>query len=193
MASLSQTYRTSSTETSTNRGASVRPRPAVSVDSPAPRRQRSPMTVARLAAVRFAQCLGLPLTFRNLYVIELAIEAESEFRRVSIGEAAEIIRDGAMAEAVRGGELNYFFFEDCRWRYPKLNAAERRERANRLAAEEAKRRIDERYAAIRCHTCNDMGFLLNPWATCAAEHTIPCPDCDLGRERAARKMAGASA
>jgi len=77
------------------------------------------------AAIRLAKSLGLPLTHRNLYVIEKAIEAESNFRQIPVGAAVEIIRDGALAEAVRGGELNYFFFEDCRWRYPRLTFKER--------------------------------------------------------------------
>jgi signal recognition particle subunit SEC65 len=83
------------------------------------------------AAIRLAKSLGLPLTHRNLYVIAKAIEAESEFREIALGAAVEIIRDGALAEVVRGGEVNYFFFEDCRWRYPRLTWAEREQLAAR--------------------------------------------------------------
>jgi signal recognition particle subunit SEC65 len=131
------------------------------------------------SAVRLAKSLGLPLTHRNLYVIEKAIEAEKNFRQVEIGAAVEIIRDGAMAEAVRGGELNYFFFEDCRWRYPRLSAAERRQHANRMALMQAHAEI-ERERAERatepppCTNCNDRGYVFNYGP---GKRTRPCPEC----------------
>lgn len=87
--------------------------------------RKAPLSVARLAACRFAKCLGLPLTYRNLYVIELALEAESNYSQVSIAKAAAIILDSAQA-ALRTGEcVNYFWFEDCCWRNPKLSYKER--------------------------------------------------------------------
>jgi hypothetical protein len=91
------------------------------------RRNRAPLSVARLAACRFAKCLGLPLTYRNLYVIELAIEAESNFSQVTIAKAASIIMDGALAALEMRECVNYFWFEDCCWRHPKLSFKERDE------------------------------------------------------------------
>ena len=107
------------------------------VDSPAPRRKRFVMGEAMQAAISLAKRFGLPLTHRNLYVIELAIEAEKEFRQISVWEAAANIREGAMAEAVRGAELNYFFFEDARWRptIPRCSQADFDERDLRLMGE----------------------------------------------------------
>lgn len=112
------------------------------------RRNSTPLSVARLAACRFAKCLGLPLTYRNLYVIELAIEAEVVFAEqynrelaqflareegqpmkqpvpVSIAQAAATIMDGAISARERGECVNYFWFEDCGWRQPKLSFKER--------------------------------------------------------------------
>lgn len=83
------------------------------------------------AAIGLAKRLGLPRTFRNLYVIEAAIQAEKEFRGCSIAEAAEEIHAGAMAAAERGDAVNYFFFEDCRWRYLPLTWAEKENLARR--------------------------------------------------------------
>jgi hypothetical protein len=85
----------------------------------------APVSVARLAAIRFAKCLGLPLTYRNLYVIELALDAESSFSQVSIAKAAAIILDGAIAARTMGECVNYFWFEDCGWRQPKLSFKQR--------------------------------------------------------------------
>ena len=88
-------------------------------------KNRVPLSVARLAACRFAKCLGLPLTFRNLYVIELAIEAECQFSKVTVAKAAAIIMDGASAARSLGECVNYFWFEDCCWRHPKLSFKQR--------------------------------------------------------------------
>lgn len=82
-------------------------------------------------ACRLAKRLGLPLTFRNLYVIDAAIAAESEFLNVDPREAADTIIEGAIEHAERGEEINYFFFEDCRWRYPRLTWAEKEAIAER--------------------------------------------------------------
>lgn len=85
------------------------------------------MTEAMQAAIHLAKSLGLPHTFRNLYVYEKAIEAESDFSKLSLSQAADrIIADGRVA--LRMGEcLDYFWFEDCCWRNPKLSFSERDE------------------------------------------------------------------
>jgi len=135
------------------------------------------------AAIRLAKSLGLPLTHRNLYVIAKAIEAESNFRQISTGAAVETIRDGAMAEAVRGGELNYFFFEDCRWRYPKLSFKERDDLRMRAEARvgaydssSAEPPAESRQPA-KCFRCEDTGKV---WNDGAGARRIPCPDCHDG-------------
>lgn len=89
------------------------------------RRNSAPLSVARLAACRFAKCLGLPLTYRNLYIVELSIEAESNFSQVGIARAAATILDSAVAARDMGVCVNYFWFEDCCWRQPKLSFKER--------------------------------------------------------------------
>jgi hypothetical protein len=89
------------------------------------RRNSAPLSVARLAACRFAKCLGMPLSYRNLYIIELSIEAESNFSKVSIAKAAAVIMDAAQAALEMGECVNYFWFEDCCWRHPKLSFKER--------------------------------------------------------------------
>jgi hypothetical protein len=137
------------------------------------RRKRFVLNGLMQAAIRLAKSLGLPLTHRNLYVIGKAIEAESNFRQISTGAAVEIIRDGAMAEAVRGGELNYFFFEDCRWRYPRLSATEKRQLENRLANERAKQSLSE-WKAPKCFKCEDTGEV---WNYGPGRRKLPCPDC----------------
>lgn len=85
------------------------------------------MTVAKLAAIRMAKCLALPLTFRNLHVIELALEAESQFAKVSITKAADTILQCAMAQSDIGEAINYFWFEDGCWRQRRLSFKERDE------------------------------------------------------------------
>lgn len=98
---------------------------ALPVDSAAARRQRFAMTEAMQAACRLVKILGLVPSFRNLYIIELAIRAESNFSAISVQEAEEAIIANARA-ALRTGEcLDYFWFEDCRWRNPKLTFKQR--------------------------------------------------------------------
>ena len=89
-----------------------------------PRRNSTPVSVARLAACRFLKCLGMPLSFRNLYIVELSIEAESAFSQVTIAKAAAIILDAAQLDLELGRCVNYFWFEDCCWRMPKLTFKE---------------------------------------------------------------------
>jgi signal recognition particle subunit SEC65 len=107
--------------------------PAASSEKSAenPARKRFVLNGLMEAAIRLAKSLCIPRSHRMLYIIAKAIEAEADFRQCPVGAAVEIIRDGALAEAVRGGELNYFFFEDCRWRYPRLTREERRRLAER--------------------------------------------------------------
>lgn len=82
---------------------------------------RFAMTEAKAAACRLVKCLGLVPTFRNLHVIELAIEAESAFASISIPEAADRIIECARVYRDELHQcLNYFWFEDCCWRQPKL-------------------------------------------------------------------------
>jgi hypothetical protein len=88
-------------------------------------RRNSPLSVARLAACRFLKCLGMPTSYRNLYIVELSLEAESDFSHVSIAKAAAIIMDAAQAALQMGECVNYFWFEDCCWRHPKLSYKER--------------------------------------------------------------------
>jgi hypothetical protein len=90
-----------------------------------PTRKRFVLNGLMEAAIRLSKSIGFPRTHRNLYVIAKAIEAECDFQQIPVGAAVENIRQGALAEVVRGGELNYFFFEDCRWRYPRLSRAEK--------------------------------------------------------------------
>lgn len=74
------------------------------------------MTGAMKLAISLAKRFGLPPTHRTLYVIELAIKTESEFRDIPIAEAAANIREGTLAEVTRGRKLNYSFFAYGGWR-----------------------------------------------------------------------------
>jgi hypothetical protein len=120
-------------------------------------RNSAPLSVARLAACSLAKRLCLPLTFRNLYVIEMAIEAERTYAEnynwdmerslafeqkrkpnptgpVSVSRAAATIMEGAILALEMGECVNYFWFEDCCWRRPKLSFKDRdylHERARR--------------------------------------------------------------
>lgn len=85
------------------------------------------MTEAKAAACRLVKTFGLLPTFRFLYIVELSIKTESEFSSISIRESTdEIIRQARFA-LQRGETLNYFWFEDCGWRYAKLTFKERDE------------------------------------------------------------------
>lgn len=81
----------------------------------------------RAAACRLLKRLGLPLTFRNLYVVELAIEAEIALSSNSIQQIVDEIAEQAEAARSLGEPVNYFWFEDCGWRYRKLTFKERDE------------------------------------------------------------------
>ena len=147
---------------------------ALPVDSPAPRRKRFVMTEAMQAAISLAKRFGLPLSHRNLYVIELAVLAECEFRQICIPEAAANIREGALAEITRGGSLNYFFFEDAGWRYPRLSFKERDELRMRNEATVGAGMSDWR--GPKCSKCNDRGYVFNYGP---GERTRPCPECGV--------------
>jgi hypothetical protein len=83
------------------------------------------MSEAAIAAIRLVKTLGLVPSFRNLYIVELAIHAESNFSSISIPEATDRIIASARI-ALRMGEcLDYFWFEDSCWRHPKLSFSER--------------------------------------------------------------------
>lgn len=127
------------------------------------RRNRFVMSEAKAAACRLAKRLALPLTFRNLYVIELAIEAEAS-RCGSISEAVEIIFEPAMDELFRGRVVNYFFFEDARWRSGQHGTR----RLQRLAA------AAMAGSSIVCSNCNDRGYIFNYGP---GKRTQPCPEC----------------
>jgi hypothetical protein len=143
-----------------------------SAENPAPK--RFVLNGLMDAAIRLAKSLGLPLTHRNLYVIEKAVEAESSFQKISTGAAVEIIRDGAMAEVVRGGELNYFFFEDCRWRYPKLTFKERDDLRMREKAMVGAHAPATPAPPDKCYKCADSGQV---WNQGPGPRLIPCPHC----------------
>lgn len=90
------------------------------------------MSEAMQAAVRLTQTLGLVPTFRNLYIREAAIKAESSYASISVQEAADrIIKEGKLALEM-GESLDYFWFEDCCWRYPKHSFKERDEMRNAM-------------------------------------------------------------
>ena len=89
------------------------------------------MTEARIAACRLIKHLGHVPTFRMLYVVELALQAECDYQHCSLVQSAKTIFDGAMEQVRRGEAVDYFFFEDCRWRYFRLSRVEREEIAKR--------------------------------------------------------------
>jgi hypothetical protein len=95
---------------------------ALPVDSPAPRPKRFAMTEAMQAACGLLKTLGLVPSFRNLYIVELAIKSESNFSSISIPEAAERIAEAArICRDEMHQCIDYFWFEDACWRQPKLS------------------------------------------------------------------------
>lgn len=147
---------------------------ALPVETPEPRRKRFAMTEAMQAAISLVKRFGLTHSHRLLYIVELAILAECEFREISIPEAASNIREGALAEITRGGSLNYFFFEDCGWRYPRLSFKERDEM--RIRAEAAVGAGLSDWGGPKCSRCNDRGYVFNYGP---GERTRPCPECGV--------------
>lgn len=84
------------------------------------------MSEAMAAACRLVKSLGLVPSYRNLYVIELAIRTEASFSSISIPEATdEIIACARIYRDEMHHCLNYFWFEDCCWRQPKFSFKER--------------------------------------------------------------------
>ena len=71
------------------------------------------------------KCLGLVPTFRNLYIVQLAIETEVNISSASIEQAADQIIADAIVARQMGEHVDYFWFEDCCWRFPKLSFKER--------------------------------------------------------------------
>ena len=92
-----------------------------------PRQNSGPASVFRLAACRLLKCLGMPRSFRNLYIVELALEAETDFSRCGVARAAATIFECAQAARAMGECVNYFWFEDSGWRQPKLSYKQRDE------------------------------------------------------------------
>lgn len=98
------------------------------------RSSRFAMTEAKIAACRLVKTLGLVPSFRNLHIIELAIESESSFSSVSIQQSTDQILAIARTAIELGECVNYFWFEDCCWRNPKLSFKERDEMRTREKA-----------------------------------------------------------
>jgi hypothetical protein len=92
------------------------------------------MSEARIAACGLLKRLGFPLTFRNLYVAELAIEAETALSSNSLQQVTEEIFSQAEAARSMGVTVNYFWFEDCGWRFHKFTFQERDEMRMRAKA-----------------------------------------------------------
>jgi hypothetical protein len=160
---------------------------ALSVETLAPRRKRSAMTEARKAALRLVKTLGLVASFRNLYIVELSITAESEFASISTEEAAgEIIRCGRAALQL-GECLDYFWFEDSCWRNPKLSFKERDElrlsRANQFYASPG--------STSHCDGCTRTDGSHDNW--CGIAHPEEHARVKALREKLDRRDAGASA
>jgi len=114
---------------------------------PVEKRARFEKTSAFDAALRIVQFLGLVKSYRNLHIIQLAVEAEMEMGlqecaraqsqavakgqydstldfSYSLEKAAVTIIQAARSDARCGSAIDYFWFEDCRWRYPKLTFRE---------------------------------------------------------------------
>ena len=100
----------------------------------------------KTAALRLMKCLGLVPTFRNLYIVQLAIETERDLSatdnkrlaqegllgpgklaplELSIPAATDRIIFAAEHARYTGETVNYFWFEDSMWRFSKLSFRER--------------------------------------------------------------------
>jgi hypothetical protein len=116
-------------------------------------------------AVRISKVLQLlcrfPLTFPNLNAVAKAIQAESAFCSVSLGQAASDICAASQRAAEKGYCLDYFFFADATWRYFPEPAAP--------------------LPPILCSNCGDTRLLRVVWSLSkrarAEGELTPCPDC----------------
>lgn len=74
-------------------------------------------------------CKQLPIvqSHANLYIVDLAIQTESESSSISLQEARSRIVEIARVARETGECVNYQWFEDCCWQYPKLSFKERDE------------------------------------------------------------------
>lgn len=127
----------------------------------------------KAAACRLMKCLGIVRTHRNLYIVQLAIESECEMSSRSIEEAAiQIIQIAGHAREM-GEHVDYFWFEDSCWRYPKLSFKERDEYRDRVAL---KLLSDQKYepTVYSCWRCQDAKQVFNYGP---GKRLIPCPDC----------------
>lgn len=132
------------------------------------------MTEAKAAACLLLKRLGFPLTFRNLYVVELAIEAESGLSSIPPDVAAEFIIDCARMALRDGENLNYFWFEDAGWRNPKRSFKQQDElRMRREATVGAQSGPTE--PDNRCCYCNGRGYVFNYGP---GKRTRPCTECE---------------
>jgi hypothetical protein len=90
---------------------------------------------------RVGLLMGMPDDFIWLRRAAGAITNESRFSGVPLPDAANRILEAALEQQDRGECINRFWFEDRRWRCPRLSKAEQREIDNRRARDEAMRRL----------------------------------------------------
>jgi hypothetical protein len=105
------------------------------------------MTEIDTAALFICKRIGLFCgSGRDHYMRQLvrwAIREEAERNALPLEESAARIIEAALADERRGECVNRFWFEDRRWRYPRLSPAEKRQRANMAA----NARVQERFRA----------------------------------------------
>jgi hypothetical protein len=139
------------------------------------------MSEARIAACRLIKILGLVPSFRNLYIVELAIASESQFASIPIQQATDEIIQIARVALQMGECLDYFWFEDCCWRHPKLSFKERDELRMRQRASVGANSGHSHWAPPKCFTCEDSGEV---WNQGPGPRKLPCPDCETEGIRA---------
>jgi hypothetical protein len=96
------------------------------------------------------QMVGLPVTPRNVAMVEAAVVAEANHTGLPLEPAAKVIAEAALGDAKRGVPINKFYFEDAKWRQERrlnvgFNKAEQRKLNNLQANARAKQRLRERF------------------------------------------------
>jgi hypothetical protein len=103
-------------------------------------------------AKRVIEMLGIPITGRNLEVIEAAIKAEAAYTGLPLDEAAERIMREAIEDRRDGKPIDKFYFEDTKWRNRNGTAGK-----TGAAVERVNHNRESLLAAARSHVAERVG------------------------------------
>jgi hypothetical protein len=106
--------------------------------------------LAEILAERILDEINLPPTNNLVGIVTAALKAEARDRRLGLEETAAAITTSAIEDRRRGGEINRFYFENCKWRSNAgASKAERRKLDNLEVNARVKQRLRERLGVSR--------------------------------------------